>query len=34
MDLTAEALKNFFGPVLPALGERDRRRVLGEMAVA
>ena len=34
MELTGEALKGFFGAVLPALGERDRRRVVGELGVA
>ncbi len=34
MELTDEALKGFFEAVLPALGERDRRRVVGELGVA
>lgn len=34
MELTKEALKGFFEGVLPLLGERDRRLVMGEMAVA
>jgi hypothetical protein len=34
VELSEEALAGFFAAVLPELGERDRRRVLGEMAVA
>jgi len=31
---TLEALKGFFGSVLPSLGKRDRRQVVGGLAVA
>src|ERR1019366_4905348 len=34
VELSEEALAGFFAAVLPELAERDRRRVLGEMAVA
>ena len=34
MELTEDGLAGFFEAVLPELGERDRRRVVGEMAVA
>ena len=34
MELTDEALTGFFGAVLPVLGERERRVVMGGLAVA
>ena len=34
MEITAEALKGFLGSLLPVLGERERRQVVGGLAVA